>query len=100
MEISIFGNVDLRQENKGEEHHFSDQKSSNGTMSKSSVKTLANRMTFWTKSDEMVHFRKSAPTPMDSPFLATWAISEIDQNVVSFDRFSNLLSNLSKRMGF
>ncbi len=91
MEISIFGEVDLRQENKGLEHHFSDQKSSNGTMSKSSVKTLANRMTFWTKSDEMVHFRKSAPTPMDSPFLATWAISEIDQNAGDFDRFSNLL---------
>ena len=56
-------------------------------MSKSSVKRKQNRMTFWTKSDEMVHFRKSAPTPMDSPFLATWAISEIDQKTVLFGHF-------------
>ena len=56
-------------------------------MSKSSVKRKQNRMTFWTKSDEMVHFRKSAPTPMDSPFLATRATSEIDQKTGESDRF-------------
>ena len=38
-EISIFGKVHLRQENKGLEHRFLDKKSPNGTMSKSSVKT-------------------------------------------------------------
>ena len=58
-------------------------------MSKSSVKRKQNRMTFWTKSDEMVHFLKSAPTPMDSPFLATWAISEIDRLHGKIDRFPN-----------
>ena len=96
MEISIFGNVDLRQENKGEEHHFSDQKSSNGTMSKSSVKTLANRMTFWTKSDEMVHFRKSAPTPMDSPFLAIASSASDGPEVVHFGTFGSKSDAISQ----
>ena len=57
MKIPLFGKVDLRQENKGLEHHFLDKKSPNGTMLKSSVKHCRFRMTFWTKSDKMATCR-------------------------------------------
>ena len=55
-EICVFGKVDLRQENKGLEHHFLDKKSPNGTMLKSSVKHNGKCYAFLTKSDKSVHF--------------------------------------------
>ena len=45
---------------KGLSITFRDQKSPNGTMSKSSVKHCRFRMTFWTKSYKSGHFAESA----------------------------------------
>ena len=55
MKIPLFGKVDLRQENKGLEHHFLDKKSPNGTMLKSSVKRNGKCYAFLTKSDKSGH---------------------------------------------
>ena len=57
MKIPLFGKVDLRQENKGLEHHFWDKKSPNGTMLKSSVKHNGKCYAFLTKSDKMATCR-------------------------------------------